>query len=746
MKFKKLTAVLLSAVTLAAAPSFPTFHSADSDITITAEAANTLIAQISSNLIKYALYKDSSGSRYAVVTGSDSNVQNVTINANITYDGETYPITKIEANAFDSRSKLNEVDLSKAYRLTSIESNAFKNSTVKTVRIGSTRLTIKTNAFYNTRSLNTVTVTADTDTVRVAKHAFYESSIQNFYCYCYGVIISSDAFEKSSLKNVLFTSHVQTITLADCAFSGLTNLYSVEFSNQSVNLSMGVSVFAGATKLYTVRLPESLSSIPQNTFYKCSNLTIFSIPSGVKKICNWAFKESGLRNTVIIGPNVTSIENEAFREMPNVTAFYVNPSNNYFMSDSGALYSKGRNRLYAYPAKKTDPSFIVPSKYISEGAIYNNIYLKSLSIANLETSNSEAVCIKGLENLEEIKIPQTDYVGKTVDKIITKYYSLFNGTQVYKINGIPIVSTSTNTEPSLNNQSKFTAYIYEHFHEFGTDKLSFVQYYINKLTEYVISTTTDSSMTDMQKAVRLHNWVLNRVVYDPDEAKYWDAVNKGKTADESLYDERNHVESSIFLHYDTKKDKNGKDKTAYYSVCQGIANGYLFLLKKAGINDCYYVHGKNHGWTMLKINGKYYHVDISADNDLADHSNSARNFDYFMLSDNDYMAKKGVQTPYWSYLADAPADNAVYSMHDLGRPAAGQPTNEANLKTAIKRLQTIINGMSTPSEYEFISFDLDFNNILDARDLSLLKQYYNNRSTYNTQYGSVANWIFSRLS
>ena len=52
------------------------------------------------------------------------------------------------------------------------------------------------------------------------------------------------------------------------------------------------------------------------------------------------------------------------------------------------------------------------------------------------------------------------------------------------------------------------------------------------------------------------------------------------------------------------------------AVCAGIADAYCVLLNKAGI-ECMYVTGEalgcSHSWNIVKINGSWYHVDVTWD-------------------------------------------------------------------------------------------------------------------------------------
>ena len=57
--------------------------------------------------------------------------------------------------------------------------------------------------------------------------------------------------------------------------------------------------------------------------------------------------------------------------------------------------------------------------------------------------------------------------------------------------------------------------------------------------------------------------------------------------------------------------------------------------------ECYYVSSElmNHGWNIIKINGEYYHVDVTWDDPVLDNFGMV-NHDYFLLSDNKIQEKE----------------------------------------------------------------------------------------------------------
>lgn len=105
--------------------------------------------------------------------------------------------------------------------------------------------------------------------------------------------------------------------------------------------------------------------------------------------------------------------------------------------------------------------------------------------------------------------------------------------------------------------------------------------------------SVDSGMTDLQKAIVLHDYL---------------AVN-------CEYDYENYQANTL----------PGESYSAYgvfakrTAVCQGYALAYKYLLNQEGI-DCYMVTSDkmNHAWNLIKLDGKYYQVDVTWDDPVWD--------------------------------------------------------------------------------------------------------------------------------
>ncbi len=96
----------------------------------------------------------------------------------------------------------------------------------------------------------------------------------------------------------------------------------------------------------------------------------------------------------------------------------------------------------------------------------------------------------------------------------------------------------------------------------------------------------NSELDDVQKALLLH-----------DRLALWNEYD---------YDRLNTDAQEIYTAYAALGERK--------SVCQGYAMAYMYLLNRVGIENYYCSSSRlNHGWNIVYINGKSYHVDVTWD-------------------------------------------------------------------------------------------------------------------------------------
>lgn len=118
-----------------------------------------------------------------------------------------------------------------------------------------------------------------------------------------------------------------------------------------------------------------------------------------------------------------------------------------------------------------------------------------------------------------------------------------------------------------------------------------------KTARHIVAELIDSSMTDYSKEKILHDYIINNTCYD------YNNYIKGTLPDESF------EEYGCLV--------SGK------AVCEGYSEAMKLLCDLSGI-ECLIVTGKslgsvedNHAWNIVKIDGSYYHVDVTNDDPVS---------------------------------------------------------------------------------------------------------------------------------
>ena len=188
------------------------------------------------------------------------------------------------------------------------------------------------NAFYGCTGLTSITIP---NSVTYIGH--------NAFWYCSGLtsITISDsvtsigygAFERcTGLTSITIPNSVTSIE--DCAFNGCSGLTSINVASGNNYYSDNNGVLFNKKKTELIRYPEgksqtsytipnSVTSIGDWAFYKCTGLTSITIPDSVTSIGYYAFEHCAGLTSITISNSVTSIEKEAFAGCTGLTSITI---------------------------------------------------------------------------------------------------------------------------------------------------------------------------------------------------------------------------------------------------------------------------------------------------------------------------------------------------------------------------------------------------------------------------------------
>ena len=142
------------------------------------------------------------------------------------------------------------------------------------------------------------------------------------------------------------------------------------------------------------------------------------------------------------------------------------------------------------------------------------------------------------------------------------------------------------------------------------DKETIYEAAVDKALREALGKNKGKDMTELQKALALHDWLVMNCQYDvttsrPNAHSAYGAIVEG------------------------------------YAVCDGYANAYNDLLGRVGVKATYVLGRKPlhlgedpqlHAWSCVTIGGKKYHVDVTADDPVPDLLGTVSR-GYFLVSD-----------------------------------------------------------------------------------------------------------------
>jgi hypothetical protein len=126
-----------------------------------------------------------------------------------------------------------------------------------------------------------------------------------------------------------------------------------------------------------------------------SNIKSISLGNDVTGISDYAFQNLTSLESITIPTSVTSVGDSVFINVPKMTSITVESGNTNYSSKDGILFSQTTNKLCAYPAGKTQPSYTIQSgvKIISPYAFNGATKLISLTIPASVSTLGQNMCI-----------------------------------------------------------------------------------------------------------------------------------------------------------------------------------------------------------------------------------------------------------------------------------------------------------------------------------------------------------------
>lgn len=286
----------------------------------------------------------------------DPNTQLIIPNI-VTYNGNTYTVTSIGNNAFESCGNITSVTFGDSIR--SIGSHAFYSCLgLTSLVIGNSVTTIGANAFTLCRNIESVVITnAVTDigysafnTCDSLRHVSFGNSVTNIGSYAFACCGNLDSIVIPNTG-----CHINSYAFHQC--SGLTYL---DLDGVSY---IGHCAFYDCDALTSVTIPSSVDTIYGSIFMSCNNITTvyYNAPNSYI-FTNYGtyrpFHSCNRINTVIVGDNVQTIPESLFNYCDSLTTAIIGES----VTSIGSYafdrydYAYTHDTLYVYMKPVMPPS------------------------------------------------------------------------------------------------------------------------------------------------------------------------------------------------------------------------------------------------------------------------------------------------------------------------------------------------------------------------------------------------------
>ena len=288
----------------------------------------------------------------------------------------------------------------------SIDSSAFYGCTaLKSIIIGKNISYIGSSAFYNCNRLTNITIPSSVTSI--GENAFsYCSNLASVYItdiakWCAIKFDDNDSNPLYYAHNLYLSGKLVTdliipdsvTSIEDYAFYRCSSLTSINITDGVT--SIGRYAFYDCSSLTSVTIPDSVISIGEIAFFGCCNLTNINIPDGIISIGRSVFRDCSSLTNVTIPNSVTSIGGSAFEGCSSLTS--VNIPDGVTSIESSTFY--GCSSL---------KSINIPDSVISIGnyAFNDCSSLTSITIGNHVTSIGDSV-FNDCSNLTNITIPDS---------------------------------------------------------------------------------------------------------------------------------------------------------------------------------------------------------------------------------------------------------------------------------------------------------------------------------------------------
>ncbi len=353
---------------------------------------------------------------------------------------------------------------------------------------------------------------------------------------------------------------------------------------------------AESLRLREITIPENIKKIGSFAFNGCRNLESVTIESDTIELDGHVFWDTGIKEIKFpgnckLGNHCVSgkIESISFGagdcvdltisalvELPTLTELNFSPDIKEIRIGENALSQTGIKSLELgsncslidFAAVRCCPN-LKSVKIGGDVAVGGNAFMENPALETVTLSgkhkigpNAFSLCtsLESFDFDEEPELAPDSFDGCT---------------KLRTINGIRVVNGD-----SAGFTEELDDFVRRYFG--GAENVGFIDDFVKNKAKEVVAEVTDDTMSDIEKAKALHDWICDNTTY----------------AKTDLEDPANHVDVAVFM-----------DGVA---VCEGYSRTFNLLLNAAGI-DSWFVENNIHSWNVAMLDGKAFHIDTTWD-------------------------------------------------------------------------------------------------------------------------------------